>query len=120
VANDAGELRPQPPFVVLAAAAAGAADGLTREPSGDEVGSGQVIGLDLLDVAPAGHVRPVLGQHPPAVGVDLDLADAPPPGPLQAEIQTADAGEQAKERWGGHGSPRPLGNPVALSSGAIR
>jgi hypothetical protein len=73
---------------------AGAAERLAGKTSGDEVGSGQLIRMQLLDVAPARHLRPVPGEHPLAVRVDLDLADARPPCAFEAEVEAADAGEQ--------------------------
>jgi hypothetical protein len=90
MANDAVELGPEPSFVGLRSPLPGDGDGLAREPAADEVGSGQVIGVHLADVAPAGHVGPVLRQHPPAERVDLNLADAAPAGPFQAEVKAAD------------------------------
>lgn len=39
------------------------------------------------------HLRPVLGQHALAERVDLDLPDDVNARPLQAEVESADAGE---------------------------
>src|SRR6266540_1106449 len=105
MANESGNVRPEPPLVFLREATADDADGLAGESAADEVGSGQLIGVQLLDVAPAGYLRPVLGEHPLAVRVDLDLANAGPSGPLEAEVETADAGEQVEEGRATH-SPR--------------
>jgi len=124
VANESGNVRPEPPLVRLRKAAAGDGDGLARESGADEVGSGQLIGVQLLDVAPAGHARPVFGEHPLAVRVDLDLPNARPASAFEAKIQAADAGEQAEEGRAGHRGPAlawsHLPTPTASSSDPAR
>jgi hypothetical protein len=54
----------------------------------------------------------VFREDLPAPGVDLDLAGDGHPGALEAEVETADAGEQGQDvhRWlnliaGPHGAP---------------
>lgn len=49
--------------------------------------------LCCRDVVVLGNVGPVLGQHLPGALVDLDLANAGHPGPVEAEVKAADAGE---------------------------
>ena len=82
--------------------AAGVAVALAGVAPGDEVnppvggdGSGGGKGSDVI--VPL-HVGPVPLQHLPTVGVNLHLPGAGPPGPLQAQLQPADAGEQATKR----------------------
>jgi len=47
------------------------ADGLAGKPPTDEVNGFEVIRIDLLDVAIAGHIGPVFGKH--FLGVRLVL-----------------------------------------------
>jgi len=49
------------------------ADGLAGEASADEVDGFEVIRIDLLDIAIAGNVGPMLGEHLPAVRLVLHL-----------------------------------------------
>jgi hypothetical protein len=45
----------------------------------------------------AWHLRPVAGQHPLAERVDLDLADDGHAGALEAEVESAYAGEKGQD-----------------------
>jgi len=47
----------------------------------------------------------VFRQHPPAPWVDLHLPGDRHPGPLQTEVQAADAGEQRQDV---HGAIAPV------------
>jgi hypothetical protein len=81
--------------IVLAGSAAGVAERLARVAAADEVGSFNVAPVDLGDVAEVGHLGPVLLQDPAGVGVGLGVPDDVEPGPLQAQLEAADTGEQA-------------------------
>jgi hypothetical protein len=95
VANASGNLRPQPPRVVLGPAGAGVGDGLAGEPGGHN-GNWRDSGIvDLLKVAEVGDGGPPLGEHPGAVGVGLGLPGDPGAVVLKRQVQPADAGAQA-------------------------
>ena len=68
----------------------GKASSLTGRPAGDEIAGDAVVGSDVIVYR---HSRPMLRQHPPAVGVNLAKGDRRHPGFLKAEAQTADTAE---------------------------
>jgi hypothetical protein len=72
LANNSGELGPEPARVFLREPFAGEADGLTGETSADEV-DGLGACVDRPDVVVADDSGPVIGEHCSAVRVDLAL-----------------------------------------------
>ena len=88
------ELGPQPSMIQLDETPPGVADRLAGESSANKVGSLNVAPVDFGDIPQVGDVRPVFLQHLGCVGIDLGLPDDPHAGPLQAEVETADAGEE--------------------------
>jgi hypothetical protein len=50
--------------------------------------------VESSDILVAPHFRPVLLKHGPTEGIDLDLPANLKPGPLKAQIEPADPGEQ--------------------------
>jgi hypothetical protein len=98
MANGASKLGPQPPLVILSTSFPGEADGLAGEPSTDDVDGFELTRVHLLDVPVARNVRPVLRQHPLAVGVMLYLPSDFHAGTLQTEVEATDAGEQRADR----------------------
>jgi len=69
---------------------AGVGEVLAGIPSADEVDSFDVI-RKVPHVLVAGGVRPVLGKHLAAIGVDLALPAHFEAGPLETEVDAADA-----------------------------
>ena len=53
--------------------------------------------IQLLDIAVAGYIRPVLRQHLETVVVQLDLPLALHAGAFESEVYPADAGEKTAE-----------------------
>jgi hypothetical protein len=100
LANDPSEFGPQSAsFAVNTCALPRVTNVLAREAAGDEVGDfGQALTGNSPHVFKPWHVRPMLRQHAPAKRVNLHLSHAPHPGTLQAKVDAADAGEQAKKR----------------------
>ena len=75
---------------------------MAGEAGGDDVAGGQLgeagPPADVGDVVEARGGGPVVGENGPAGGVALDLPDrVPEAGPLKAELQPADAREQAPD-----------------------
>jgi hypothetical protein len=101
-ANESGELGPEPAFVGLRESLAGEADGLAGEPAGEDVDSGGV-GSDRAHVVVAGDVGPVAGEDAAAPRVELALPGDAHAGAFEAQIDSADAGEEASDI---HVSPR--------------
>lgn len=97
IANDAGELRPEPSVVLPRLPLPRRGDGLAREPAGDEVHRSELRAPETTDIPEPRHVRPMSSKNCLTVRVDLDLPSAPPSGPLKPEINPADAGEEAPE-----------------------
>jgi hypothetical protein len=113
LANDPGELRPKTRAgAVEPGAFAGAAEVLTGEPAADEIDGVELAGSDLSHVLEPGGVGEVLGEDGSAVGVLLDLPGDAHPGALEAELEPADAGEEASDI---HAPPLDLA--VALKTG---
>jgi hypothetical protein len=67
---------------------------LAGEAAADEVDRGEVSRPDLVDVLEALGFGEVPGEDGPAVGVELDLPGDAHPGPLEAEVEAADAREE--------------------------
>lgn len=125
-ANDVGEPRPPPPLIGDASTLPGKAEGLAGKSSGHEIGSGTSQGCPPLgscaDVVMAWNLRPVLGQHPLAVGIAFDLADTGPPGAVETQIQAADAGEEGQvvhavtpQPWCRQSTPSAVSTPSVLA-----
>lgn len=97
-ANDSEHVEPQPAAVAFnARASAGVRKILAREPTTNNVGSSAPrFAVKRFDVVMYRHLRPMLPQHGPAVRFDLAEANGRHPGPLKAEAETADAGEQVE------------------------
>src|SRR5581483_5565767 len=94
-ANDARERWPEPPAIRLREPLPGGADGLARESAANKVRGGASsppLGSGS-HVVMLRHLRPVLREYLPAPRVDLDLPGDRESGPLQAEVQAADAAE---------------------------
>src|SRR5262245_15603674 len=85
---------------------------LTGEPAADQAHRGEARGVQGADVAVPGHAGPVAGQHPVARRVKLHLPEAAEAGPFQAQVETADPGEQTAE---GQRHPSPP-TPSSASS----
>jgi hypothetical protein len=62
------------------------------------VGHMSTDSVDLVDISISGNIWPVLGEDSLAEGVPLDLEAAVPSGSLEAEVDAADACEEAAER----------------------
>ena len=76
-----------------------AADVLAGEPGCDDIDAGKVVrACGAHVVVPVGAWE-VPRKHLAAVCVELDLPGRFVPGVLKAEVESADAGEQAANRW---------------------
>src|SRR5436190_1329373 len=85
------------PRIGLAAPHAGEGEGLAGVSAADEIGSFNGRPVDGGDVAEVGDVRPVFGEHPAGVRVDLGLPDDVHAGAFEAEVEATDAGEQGAD-----------------------
>jgi hypothetical protein len=74
---------------------AGDGDGLAGESADNNVNWS--CGVEVMDIAPSWHRRPMLGQHLAAEGVNLDLSDARHSSAFKAEVESPDAGKQRQE-----------------------
>jgi len=100
-ANQSAHLSPESTSLASdALSLSGIANVLAGEPAADQVNPFEVFALHIPHVPEAGHIGPVLHQHPLAVWFVLDLPLAHHPGPFQAEVQTTDASEHATESHG--------------------
>lgn len=113
LANDPGELGPEPTGVVLSASFPGEADGLAGEPAADEVDglealvaattcghaqhSVRSVGVDSADVFVSTNSGPMFGEDSLAVRVDLDLPDDFEPGAFEAKVESADPTEERSD-----------------------
>jgi hypothetical protein len=70
---------------------------LAGEAAADEVDRREVFRTDVADVFVAPRFGEVVGEDSPAVGVELDLPGDPHPGPLEAEVEAADAREEGAD-----------------------
>jgi hypothetical protein len=97
-ANGTCEGRPEPARVGLGEPAACSRDGLTREAPGEEVDPLGIVG-ELSSIVVAGAPEPLA---PEGVAPLVDLAPPAdvPPGPLEAEVEETDAGEEGCGRRG--------------------
>lgn len=78
---------------------AGLRDVLAREPSTNHLHRFEVRGADAPHVIVPHGVGPVHREHAAAPWVDLHLPpDGPEPGPFEAKLQSADAGEEGADR----------------------
>jgi hypothetical protein len=95
LANDPGELGPKTRAgAVDARSSAGAAEVLTGEAAAEEVDRVELAGSDLSHVLESDGVGEAPGEDGPAEGVELDLPGDAHPGALEAEVETADSGEE--------------------------
>jgi hypothetical protein len=98
LANDPGELAPKTRTgAVESGSFAGGAEVLAGESAADEVDRREVLGADFPDVLVALRFGEVAGEDRSAVGVELDLPGDPHPGALEAEVEAADAREEAAD-----------------------
>jgi hypothetical protein len=100
-ANDSREFRPQArSLAVNTGSLPGKADVLTGESSRDDIASPvvSVAGWEGSDIIVSPYARPMFLKDSAAERVDLDLPRAHHTGTLKAEIEPADAREQAAER----------------------
>jgi hypothetical protein len=116
LANDPGELGPKTRAgAVDPGSSAGAAEVLTGEAAADEVDRVEVVDPDLSHVLVSGGAGEVTGEDGSAVGVELDLPVDPHPGPLEAEVESADPGKEAADI---HAPPLvPLCRATTLKTG---
>ena len=96
VANNSGELGPEPARVFLRETLTGETDGLAGESSGDEVDS-LCASVDVPDVLVAFDSGPVMGEDRAAVGVDLALPSDREACSLQAKIKSPNAREEGAD-----------------------
>lgn len=94
VRNDVAHSRPEPSGVASSPPPAGETDGLARESATDEIDGSKVPWINRGDVIVKPRIGPMLAQDATAKGIRFALPSNRHPGPLQAEIQAADAGEQ--------------------------
>jgi hypothetical protein len=80
-------------------------EGLAGVSAADEINLVNAAPIDGFDVAEVRDLRPVVGEDAGGVRVDLALPGARPAGPLEAEVDAADTGEQRAE--GGFHRPFP-------------
>ncbi len=97
--DDAGELGPQARARASEACTlACKAKILAGKAAAQDIDGAEVVGADGADVFMPDCFRPVLFQDLPAEGIALHLpGHRAVPGPLQAEFQAADAGEQTTD-----------------------
>jgi hypothetical protein len=115
LANDPGELGPKTRAgAVDPGSSAGAAEVLAGEAAADEIDGVELTGADLAHVLESDGVREVPGEDCPAVGVLLDLPGDLHPRPLEAELESPDAGKEAANI---HAPPLDLLPAVAAKTG---
>src|SRR6266540_471170 len=107
LANGTGELRPEPPLIVLRMPKPGRTDGLARESSGHNVNGLDSAPVDGGDIAIDGEAGPVAGKDVAAVGVDLAEPASDHAGTLQTEVDAANAREEAADAEGQVTRPIP-------------
>lgn len=88
------ELGPEPSLVFMPSPAPGTGDGLAGESSDQSVSCREVTHGHSANVSESWKSGPMSLKDGAAVGVDLDLGDALPSGPFEAEVEPADAGEE--------------------------
>jgi hypothetical protein len=96
IRNNSEGFAPHPSLIARTFLLACMAHRLARNPSTDKVNLPitRITDRKRPHVAPAGDARPVLRQHAASVGVDLDLPPALHAGPLKAQVEAADPGEE--------------------------
>jgi hypothetical protein len=70
---------------------------LAGESSADEINLFELIACNLLDIAIATDVRPMLREDAAAPLIDLDLPNDLHTGALKAEVKAADPGEETSD-----------------------
>ncbi len=96
--DDAPHLPPQAGSgCVDTAALARGGDILTGETACDEIHSGNIVSVEFSHVGEPGHVGPMTGKDGSAEGIDFALSDDAHSGSLEAEVNSADAGEEGED-----------------------
>ena len=96
VANNSGELGPEPARVFLRETLTGETDGLTGEAPADEVDS-LCSSVDVVDIFVDAESGPVMAEDGTAIRVDLALPADLHSGPLKSEVESADSTEEASD-----------------------
>jgi hypothetical protein len=96
IRNNSEGFAPHPSLIARTFLLACVAYRLARNPSTDKVNLpiSRITDRKRPHVAPARHAGPVLRQHAAGVMVDLNLPPALHAGPLEAEVEAADSGEE--------------------------
>lgn len=89
--NDSAHFRPEPAVISLALSSPGERHWLAGESSANKVNWIESACIKVMDVSVLLDIRPVFSQDGPSIFVFLALPVALHPGPLQAEIEAADA-----------------------------
>lgn len=97
-ANDSGVLRPKTrPGAGEPCTLPGEGEILAGEPAADDIDGGEVVGADVAHVGVPFGVGEVVGEDGSAEGVELDLPCGSHPGPLEPEVEAADAREEGAD-----------------------
>jgi len=98
LANESGIFGPKTRAgAVDAGASAGEAEVLAGETSTEDVDRLGLDGGELADIGVARDVRPVAGEDTATEGIGFALPEHAHTGPLQAEVEPADPGEQGAD-----------------------
>ena len=81
----------------MASLVAGNAEWLAGESPANKVNCAKFVSFDIADIRHPRYIGPMLLEDFEAERVALHLADALHPSPLQAQVEAADACEQAYE-----------------------
>jgi hypothetical protein len=96
IRNNSEGFAPHPSLIARTFLLACMADRLARHASTDQVNLpiGRISNRERPHVAPAGNGGPVLCQHAAGICVNLDLPAALHAGPLKAQVEASNAGEE--------------------------
>jgi hypothetical protein len=96
IRNNSEGFAPHPSLIARAFLLSCVAHWLARHACTDEVNMpiSRIADRKRPHVAPASDVWPVLRQHAAGIGVDLDLPPAFHAGPLKAQVEAANPGEE--------------------------
>jgi hypothetical protein len=96
IRNNSEGFAPHPSLIARAFLLSCVAHWLARHACTDEVNMpiSRIADRERPHVAPTGDAGPVLGQHAAGIGVDLDLPAAFHAGPLKAQVEAANPGEE--------------------------
>src|SRR3990167_762244 len=98
--NKACKLKPEPaPISSQARALSCHADVLAGESSTENVNPREVCPLEFSNVVIARHLRPVAGQHPPRVFIDLTIEQDAEARSFEPQIKSTHPREQAPNGW---------------------